>query len=142
MNSDLRTKLIKVALEWQEKYGVAPQITTPLSEYDAAMLIGMPEQEYSEYMQEITAVNRGSDFIYKNIRYQVKGNRPSGKPGSKVTMVPKATNYDWDKLIWVLYDKNYIIQEAWLWDVEEYKQKFHSIKRLSPSHYREGKQLA
>lgn len=142
MNSDPRTKLIKVALEWQEKYGVSPQITAPLSEYDAAMLIGMPEQEYSEYMQEITAVNRGSDFIYKNIRYQVKGNRPSGKLGSKVTMVPKARNYDWDKLIWVLYDKNYVIQEAWLWDVEEYKQKFHSIKRLSPSHYREGKQLA
>ena len=142
MNSDLRTKLVKVALEWQERYGVAPQITTPLSEYDAAMLVGMPEYEYSEYMQDITAVNRGSDFIYKNTRYQVKGNRPSGKPGSKVTMVPKATNYDWDKLIWVLYDKHYVIQEAWLWGVEEYKQKFHSIKRLSPSHYREGKQLA
>jgi len=142
MNSSLRTKLIKVALEWQERYGVAPQITTPLSEYDAAMLVGMPEHEYSGYMQNITAVNQGSDFVYKNIRYQVKGNRPSGKPRSKVTLVPKATNYDWDKLIWVLYDKDYNIQEAWLWDVDEYKRKFDSIKRLSPSHYREGKKLA
>ncbi len=141
MNNELRTKLVAVALEWQDRYGVAPQITTPISEYDAAMLVGMLENEYSAYMQKITAVNRGSDFIYKNIRYQVKGNRPSGKPGSKVTMVPKATNYAWDKLIWVLYDKYYVIQEAWLWDVADYKQKFHNIKRLS-RHYREDTQLA
>ena len=52
----LRQKLIEVALEWQEKFGVAPQITTPLSEYDAAMLVGMSEEEYSAYMQDKTAV--------------------------------------------------------------------------------------
>ncbi|RLA45156.1 MAG: hypothetical protein DRR06_07915 [Gammaproteobacteria bacterium] len=142
MNNNIRMKLVAIALEWQERYGVAPQITTPISEYDAAMLVGMPDNEYSEFMQEITAVNRGYDFTYQNIRYQVKGNRPSGKPGSKVTMVPKATNYEWDKLIWVLYDKYYVIQEAWLWDVADYKQRFHTVKRLSPIHYREGTQLA
>jgi len=141
MENELRIKLVKVALEWQERYGIAPQITTPLSEYDAAMLVGMPEHEYSEYMQNITAVHKGSDFIYNNVRYQVKGNRPSGKPGSKVTLVPKASNYEWDKLIWILYDKYYVIQEAWLWDVSDYKQKFDEVKRLSPSHYREGKRL-
>jgi hypothetical protein len=137
----LRQKLIEVALEWQEKFGVAPQITTPLSEYDAAMLVGMSEEEYSAYMQDKTAVARGSDFVFNGIRYQVKGNRPSGKPGSKVTMVPKATNYDWDKLIWVMYDKRYVIQEAWEWDVSPYKTEFQGIKRLSPAHYREGRCL-
>lgn len=55
MNNELRTKLIAIALEWQDRYGVAPQITTPLSEYDAAMLVGMPEHEYSVFMQDITA---------------------------------------------------------------------------------------
>ena len=141
MSNTLRKNLISIALEWQERYGVAPQITTPISEYDAAMLVGMPEQEYSDFMQDITAVNRGSDFTFNNTRYQVKGNRPSGKPGSKITMVPKATNYDWDSLIWVMYDKHYAIQEAWQWDVDEYKEAFHEKKRLNPNDYRKGKQL-
>lgn len=137
----LREKLIEVALEWQDKFGVAPQITTPLSEYDAAMLVGMSEEEYSEYMQDKTAVAKGSDFVFNGIRYQIKGNRPSGKPGSKITMVPKATNYDWDKLVWVMYDSAYTVLEVWEWDVGLYKEAFDSIKRLSPAHYRKGKCL-
>ena len=137
----LRDKLIQVALEWQAKFGVAPQITTAVSEYDAAMLVGMSESEYSDYMQDKTAVSKGADFIFNKIRYQVKANRPSGKPGSFVTKVPKATNYEWDKLIWVLYDKNYIMQEAWEWDVEDYKSTFNDKKRLSPDDYRKGKCL-
>ena len=141
MNSPLRDKLIAVALEWQERYGIAPQITTPISEHDAAMLVGFPEHEYSNFMQDKTAVGEGSDFVYRGIRYQVKGNRPSGKPGSRITMVPKAANYDWDVLIWVMYDKNYLIQEAWQWDVEPYKEAFHEKKRLSPDDYRKGLRL-
>ena len=137
----LRDKLIQVALEWQAKFGVAPQITTAVSEYDAAMLVGMSESEYSDYMQDKTAVSKGSDFVYKNIRYQVKGNRPSGKPGRFVTMVPKASNYEWDKLIWILYDKNYVMQEAWEWEVEKNKTAFDDKRRLSPNDYRKGKCL-
>ena len=89
MRSELRNKLISVALEWQERYGIAPQITTPLSEFDAAMMVGFSETEYSHFMQDKTAVSKGSDFVFSGIRYQVKGNRPSGKPGSKITMVPR-----------------------------------------------------
>ena len=102
----LRDKLVEIALQWQAKFGVAPQITAAVSEYDAAMLVGMSESEYSEYMQDKTAVNKGYDFVFNHTRYQVKGNRPSGKPGSTVTIVAKATNYLWDKLIWILYDKD------------------------------------
>jgi len=141
MTNTLRDKLVKVALEWQEQYGIAPQITTPVSEYDAAMLIGFPEKEYSAHMQDKTAVSKGSDFTYKGIRYQVKGNRPSGKPGSRITKVPKATNYEWDILIWVRYNKYYVIQEAWQWNVEAYIEAFHDKKRLSPNDYRQGIQL-
>ena len=137
----LRNKLVDIALQWQEKFGVAPSITSAISEYDAAMLVGMTESEYSEYMQDKTAVSKGSDFIYNKKRYQVKANRPSGKKGSPVTMVPKASNYEWDKLIWILYDKNYVMQEAWEWCVKDYKLAFESIKRLSPKHYRKGKCL-
>ncbi len=137
----LREKLVEVALKWQESFGVAPSITSAISEYDAAMLVGMTENEYSRYMQDKTAVSKGADFIFKGIRYQVKANRPSAKKGSPVTMVPKASNYEWDKLIWILYDKNYVMQEAWEWFVQDYKSAFDGIKRLSPNHYRKGKCL-
>jgi len=137
----LRDELTKIALQWQERFGVAPSITSAISEYDAAMLVGMSENDYSEYMKDKTAVSKGADFIFQKIRYQVKANRPSGKKGSFVTMVPKATNYEWDKLIWILYDKSYEIQEAWEWDVNDYILSFDNIKRLSPAHYRKGKCL-
>ena len=113
----LRDKLADIALQWQASFGVAPSITSSISEYDAAMLVGMSEKEYSDYMRDKTAVAKGTDFVYRNIKYQVKANRPSGKKGSFVTKVPKASNYLWDKLIWILYDKNYMMQEAWEWNV-------------------------
>lgn len=141
MEKTLREKLVEIALQWQVNFGVAPSITSAISEYDAAKLVGMSEREYSDYMKDKTAVNKGVDFIYRDIRYQVKANRPSGKPGSFVTMVPKASNYDWDRLIWILYDKNYVMQEAWEWQVNDYILAFNSIKRLSPNHYRKGKCL-
>ena len=137
----LRNKLVDTALQWQERFGVAPSITSAISEYDAALLVGMTENEYSDYMQDKTAVSKGADFIFNKTRYQVKANRPSGKKGSFVTMVPKATNYEWDKLIWILYDKNYVMQEAWEWWVKDYQAVFDGIKRLSPNHYRNGKCL-
>lgn len=137
----LRDKLVEVALEWQSKFGVSPSITSSVSEYDAAMLVGMSEQEYSEYMKDKTAVSKGADFVFNNIRYQIKANRPSGKPGSFVTLVSKASNYLWDKLIWILYDKNYVMQEVWEWDVEDYKSSFDKKNRLAPDDYRKGRRL-
>ena len=41
----LREQLVSIALEWQNKYGIAPSITCSISEYDAAMLVGFPETE-------------------------------------------------------------------------------------------------
>lgn len=137
----LRDQLVRTALAWERAFGNAPQITTVLSEYDAARLVGCSTDSYSCAMQGTTAVQKGHDFIFNGARYQVKGNRPSGKRGSLVTWVPKAPNYDWDYLIWILYDSQYRIQEAWQWDVSAYKDAFDSIKRLSPNHLRLGKQL-
>jgi hypothetical protein len=112
-----------------------------LAEYDAAMLMGLTDEQYAVCMKGATAVQKGYDFKIDGVRYQVKGNRPSGKPGSFVTWVPKATNYEWDRLVWILYDPKYNIQEAWLWEVSEYTTAFDAIKRLSPTHHRQGKQL-
>ena len=137
----LRDKLVDIALQWQACFGVAPSITSSISEYDAAMLVGMSEKEYSDYMKDKTAVAKGTDFIYKNIKYQVKAKKKKKKKGSFVTMVPKATNYEWDRLIWILYDKNYVMQEVWEWYVDDYKMAFENKKRLSPKDYRQGHRL-
>jgi hypothetical protein len=137
----LRRQLVESALAWERAFGNAPAITTAVSEYDAATLVGLTPELYSVAMQDMTTVQKGYDFKFNGMRYQVKGNRPSGKPGSFVTWVPKATNYDWDYLIWILYNQTYEIQEAWLWEVSAYKAAFDTIKRLSPSHYRKGTKL-
>ena len=142
MINDLRQKLVDTSIEWERSFGNAPSITCVLSEFDAAHLIGCPIELYSSSMQGFTSVQRGYDFKFNNLRYQVKGNRPSGKRGSFVTLVPKAKNYEWDFLIWILYNPKYEIQEAWLWEVSAYKANFDNINRLSPSHYRQGTRLA
>src|ERR1051325_10962515 len=102
----LRERLVRVALDWERMFGHAPHITAALSEFDASKLIGMSDEQYSECMTGITAVQRGHDILCDGIRYQIKANRPSGKPGSFVTLVPKAKNFDWDFLIWILYDSD------------------------------------
>jgi hypothetical protein len=141
MKSQVREQLVATALLWEQRFGNAPSITSALSEYDAAMLLGMSEEEYSSAMKNATAVRKGFDFVHRGHRYQVKGNRPSGKPGSPVTLVPKARNYEWDYLVWILYDSKYELQEAWQWEAAFYQQAFHECKRLSPADHRNGKCL-
>ena len=63
----LREKLVEITLEWEKQFGVAPNITGTVSEYDAAMLVGMSEKEYSNYMQGMTAVHKGFDFLFNGI---------------------------------------------------------------------------
>ena len=138
---NLRHKLVEIALMWEQSFGNAPHITAALSELDAALLVGCPIEDYAKSMQGVTAVQRGYDFTFNGARYQVKANRPSGKPGSFVTLVPRASNFDWDFLIWILYNKRYQIEEAWLWEVAPYRQAFEFAKRLAPADYRNGKQL-
>jgi hypothetical protein len=139
--NDLRQRLVETALAWEHAFGNAPSITSALSEFDAAILVGFSAEDYSALMQGMSSVNKGYDFKFNGARYQVKGNRPSGKPGNFVTWVPKTRNYEWDFLVWILYNPQYEIQEAWLWEASTYKGAFDSIKRLSPSHYRQGKRL-
>jgi len=139
---NIRAELIKTALEWEARFSVIPQITSAISEYDAAMLVGCTEDQYSHIMIGRTAVTKGSDFVYNKKRYQIKANRPSGKPGSFVTLVGAAKNYNWDLLIWILYDREFNIQEAWQFDCIKYKELFEKKKRLSPDDMRKGKRLA
>ena len=139
--AELRARLVDLALRWQERFGVAPAVTSALSELDAALLVGMTEYEYCSDCASRTAVTRGCDFTHRGCRYQVKANRPSGRPGSFVTLVGRARNCDWDKLVWILYDRSYAVQEAWEWDVDEYRHRFETVGRLSPAHMRQGRRL-
>jgi hypothetical protein len=138
---DLRTSLVDLALKWQKRYGVAPAITSILSELDAALLVGMKEDEYSHDCQARTSVTSGHDFTYRGCRYQVKGSRPSGGPGSEVSLLKRATNFNFDRLIWILYDKNYVVQEAWEWTVDDYQLRVPPTSNIRPAHLRQGHRL-
>lgn len=139
--NELRAALIAIALEWEQRYGVAPAITSVISEYDAARLVGHSPESLAHDGVGRTAVTRGVDFRHNGMRYQVKACRPSGKPGSMITKVPKASNYDWDRLIWVLYDREFRVLEAWEWGVEAYKTSFDAVERLNPAMMRKGRAL-
>jgi len=141
-NDSLRSRLVAIALEWERTFGVAPQITSAVSEYDAAQLVGHSDQSYAKACVGRTAVTRGTDFVCQGIRYQIKANRPSGKPGSPVTKVGKASNYDWDRLIWILYDRHYALVEAWEWNVAAYRAAFDKQLHVRPPDMRRGKRLA
>ncbi|MHB8950203.1 MAG: hypothetical protein ACYC4S_14220 [Rhodoferax sp.] len=139
----LSSDLVRVALEWENKFGVAPQgVTGGVAEFDAAMLTGHSPESYSLEMQGATAVRKGFDFRYSGQRYQVEGNRPSGKPGSFVSRTGKPGHQDWDFFTWVLYDESYTIQEAWRWDVDAFGAALAPLMRLGPRDLRRGVRLA
>jgi hypothetical protein len=133
---DLRTSLVAIALEWERRYGVAPAITSAVSEFDAACLVGHTPDSYALDCVGRTAVTRGFDFTFGGLRYQVKACRPSGKPGSDVWNAGKARNYDWDRLVWILYDHEYRLLEAWEWPVDQYRAAFERAKGVTPAQMR------
>ncbi len=143
--AQLRAHLVRLALEWERYFGVAPAITNAVSELDAALLVGMGEDAYCAGGRPRTAVTRGNDFAFNGLRYQVTANRPSGKKGSFVTWVTKkkekAGQYGWDRIIWILYDRRYVLQEAWEFDADDYKARFANKTRLSPDDMRLGRRL-
>ena len=139
---NLREQLVEAALSWESAFGNTPLITTVLSEYDAASLVGCPLAEYASSAQGITAARKGHDFVFHGARYQAMGNRSGARPGSFVIWVPRASNYKWDYLVWIMYNSQYDIHEAWQWEVADYVDAFDSVRRLSPADLRRGKRLA
>lgn len=136
---------MQVALEWENYFGVAPSITSVISEWDAARLVGKKEEAYCSDGKFRTAVTKDVDFICGDLRYQVTANRPSGKKGSPVTLVSHKTEkkrrFGWDRIIWIRYDQNYDLQEAWEFTAEDYRTRFNHVTRLSPKDMRQGRCL-
>ena len=137
----LRGELVALALEWERRYSVSPAITGAVAEFDAALLVGHTAESFGLDCAGRTSVTRGADFRHGALRYQVKANRPGGNPDSPVTLVARAKNYDWDRLIWLLYDRGFQLLEAWEWPVDEYRTSLGSLARLSPAHTRRGRRL-
>jgi hypothetical protein len=141
----LREQLVRASLEWESYFGVAPSITAAISELDAALLVGMDEDDYCLGGRGRTSVTKDTDFVFKGIGYQVTANRPSGKNGSQVTWVKQKTEakrlFGWDRLIWILYDRFYVIEESWEFTADEYRNKFGLARRLGPEHMRQGRCL-
>ena len=142
---ELRKRLVDVALDWEKYFGIGPNITNTISEFDSAVLVGMEEDRYCADGKIRKAVTEGFDFLCGDIRYQVTANRPSGKPGSPVSKVGQKTErkkpFGWDRLIWMLYDRSYVLQEAWEFTADEYRAAFSHLTRLSPSDMRKGRCL-
>lgn len=131
-----RKQLVETALNWESTYGVMPSITSAVSEYDAARLIGVSGERITSAFQTQTAVTKGFDFIWNGVKYQIKANRPSGRKDSVVTMISKPKNYNWDSLIWILYDKNFNIMEVLLFSQKNFKDEFDTLKIIRPIHLR------
>jgi hypothetical protein len=120
---NLRKQFVDVALEWEKHFGVAPSITSALSELGAARLVGMSEDADCAGGTHRTAVTKDTDFVCGEVRYQVTASRPSGKKGSKVRLVSHETEkkrtFGWDRLIWIRR-----IQEVREFTADAYRRKF------------------
>lgn len=131
----LRRDLVNNAIDWERRFGVAPSITGSIAELDAALLVGASIDAYASGTKGISAVRKGFDFIQNGLRYQVKANRPSGRPGSRVTMTGKPKPSGWNRLIWIHYTPDYRILEAWECDRETWP--YHGKKTIRPEHIRD-----
>ena len=142
----IRDQLVQTVLRWEERFGFFPGqagITAAVSEYDAAMkFFGLNEDEYIATIPGRTAVGRGYDFIFKNKRIQVKANRPSRRPSSAVWNVgPKVNTDGWEILIYILYNEDYEIQEAYRFDSATYERLFMDGQSLRLDDMRQGTPL-
>lgn len=141
----IRDQLVQTALQWEKRFGFFPGqagITAAVSEYDAAMMLGLTEVNYIASIKGRSSVGRGHDFVFENKRIQVKANRPSGRPGSDVWNAgPKAKTKGWDILIYILYDKGYVMQEAYQFDRDAYETMFSNKESLRLEDMRRGTKI-
>jgi len=142
-----RDQLVQIILKWEDLFGFFPGqagITAAISEYDAAInILKHSETEYKASIKHRTAVSRRFDFEFNNEKFQVKANRPGRHRGATVRNAGKKVKTDgWDILIYILYDEDYKIQEAYQFDSETYERKFSDRTSLRLEDMREGENLA
>ncbi|MBF0125669.1 MAG: hypothetical protein HQM02_00510 [Magnetococcales bacterium] len=138
----LRSDLIAVARKWQEQYRVSPANLSVIAGFDTAMLLGMSEEHYADFMQERSFVaGREVDLIFERKRYLVKACRQADRSGSSVKYAPKAQHLQWDILVFLMYDADYALMGAWRMSCEDYKRQCDPKERLTPEDYQQGERV-
>ena len=137
----IRRELIKSSLEWAAAFGLTPAIIGELGEVDAAYLLSKSPKMAKNILLARTPRQKGYDLLIDHQRIQVKATRSSGLPGSTITRIQKPRNDMWDLIVWINYNRDFHLQEAWLWTRRAYLKKFSQSHRISPEEFRKGKRL-
>lgn len=138
----LRDQLVSVVLEWQEKYGVSPVNLAVLAALDAALQVGMSDEDYAGQMLERTqSSSQNADFVMNKQRYIVKAYRQNLKLMNKVRYIARPQHMEWDVLIFITYDPHYMIIGAWEMLREDYMVKYGDKERLLPEELQVGRNL-
>ncbi|MBF0180503.1 MAG: hypothetical protein HQM03_10825 [Magnetococcales bacterium] len=141
--NQLRNDLLVVGRRWQEQFGMTPINYAVIAVYDAAMLVGMTEEQFAEYMQErVLSVGREADFVFERKRYLVKAYRQTDTGGgNRVRYVPKAQHMQWDLLVMILYDAELIVMGAWRMTWDEYIAHCDNKEKLTLEDYQKGERI-
>lgn len=49
--------------------------------------------------------------------------------GGALANATRVSNYEWDRLIWILYDREFKMLEAWERAADAYRSAFHTVER-------------
>ena len=128
MSSTFREILVGLARNWQDPIGVTPGVSLAVARYDAAVLSGLPEPA-------CRGVSSGADFVHQDLRYQVIASREP-----ELARVPRVPRDGWDRLVWLVYDRDYALLEAWSWDAESYRRATAATP-ATPEDLRRGQDL-
>lgn len=125
--NEITDRLIKCSIEFENQTGIVPAVSSALSEIDAMIGIGMSEKDIFGYKIKQKTRQKGHDFEYRGLKYQVKVDRESIKegfgPGKNKHNSLISPRGEWDVLIWIEYDCDYKIISAYKWTKKDFKDK-------------------
>lgn len=129
MSATFREMLVDLACHWQDPLGVTPAVNYAVARYDAAALAGLAESR-------CRAVASGADFDHEGLRYQVIASRDP-----EPARIPVVRRRGWDCLIWLVYDRDYALLEAWRCEGEALRARWGDSRVLGSDCLRLGEDL-
>lgn len=129
MPATFRELLVDLACHWQDPLGVTPAVNYAVARYDAAALAGLAEPR-------CRAVASGADFDHEGQRYQVIASRDP-----EPARIPVVRRAGWDRLIWLVYDRDYALLEAWSCEGEALRARWGDSRILTSDCLRLGEDL-
>ena len=135
-----RTLLVAMAFDWERRFGIATVPLSKISEHDVCRLLGLPDEIWALDGQRVVRLTDGHVTLGK-VRARVNADRSDVRPASWLTLVAHSSGAGWDKLFWMLYDKEYELCEAWELPIVDPDQDFDERLRLTPADMRQGRRL-